>query len=117
MKSLRRSLVSRDQQPSAADRNVRISTPVSLPAVGKPPSALMPPTKVIKAVQSFRSTAPQELSFTKGDFFHVVREVDRGSQQYFEAHNPMTGSRGLVPRDLFEEFGKADTGCALLRLD
>ncbi|KAH7103057.1 hypothetical protein BKA62DRAFT_769232 [Auriculariales sp. MPI-PUGE-AT-0066] len=107
MKSLRRSLVNKDS--SAPQGNSRISTPVSLPTVGKPTSAMMPPTKVIKAVQSYRSQAPQELSFNKGDFFHVVRDVDRGTSQYFEANNPMTGARGLVPRDLFEEFGKADT--------
>lgn len=104
MKSLRRSLVNKDP-PSG---NVRISTPLSLPPVSKPPSALQPPTRVIKAVQSYRSQAPQELSFVKGDFFHVVRDVDRGNSQWYEAHNPMTGARGLVPRNVFEEFGKAN---------
>ncbi|KZW04385.1 hypothetical protein EXIGLDRAFT_828262 [Exidia glandulosa HHB12029] len=104
MKSLRRSLVNKD--PPAG--NVRISTPLSLPSVSKPPSALLPPSKVIKAVQSYRSQAPQELSFTKGDFFHVIRDVDRGASQWYEAHNPMSGARGLVPRNMFEEFGKAN---------
>lgn len=81
-----------------------ISTPKPLLAVHKPPHALMPPNKVIKAIQSYHAKSSQELFFTKGDFFHVVNEVNRGSQQYFEAHNPMTGSRGLVPRDLFQEL-------------
>lgn len=109
MKSLRRSLVNKD--PPAG--NVRISTPLSLPSVSKPPSALLPPSKVIKAVQSYRSQAPQELSFSKGDFFHVIREVDRGASQWYEAHNPMSGARGLVPRNMFEEFGKANAACVL----
>lgn len=75
-----------------------------LPAVSKPPTAILPPQKVIRALQPYRSTAPQELSFKKGDFFYVLRDAD--NQAYYEAHNPVTGARGLVPRNLFEEFGK-----------
>jgi bud emergence protein 1 len=33
-----------------------------------------PPQKVIKALKSHRSTNPQELSYTKGDFWYVTGE-------------------------------------------
>ncbi|KAF8259902.1 hypothetical protein EI94DRAFT_1750198 [Lactarius quietus] len=39
------------------------------------------------------------------DFFYVIREVSEGGSWY-EAHNPMTGARGLVPRAMFESFNK-----------
>lgn len=80
-----------------------ISTPLPLPTVSKPPTSILPPSKVIRAISAYQPQAPQELSFQKGDFFHVVKDV---GGQWYEAHNPITGSRGLVPRRLFEEFNK-----------
>ncbi|PCH41616.1 hypothetical protein WOLCODRAFT_132036 [Wolfiporia cocos MD-104 SS10] len=68
-------------------------------------SAILPPKKVIRALQSYKSNAPQELSFEKGDFFHVLTDA-RASDTWYEAHNPMTGARGLVPCHMFEEFQK-----------
>ncbi|KAF9076548.1 hypothetical protein BDP27DRAFT_1414412 [Rhodocollybia butyracea] len=98
MKSIRKSL-NKDSL-----RN-QISTPLPLPAVSKPASAVTPPQKVIRATSDYRPQAPQELSFKKGDFFHVLRDVDdHGS--WYEAHNPASGARGLVPRAMFEEFNK-----------
>ncbi|KXN86294.1 Protein scd2/ral3 [Leucoagaricus sp. SymC.cos] len=100
MKSLRKSLNGNKDTP-----RLQISTPLPLPAVSKPPSAILPPQKVIRALNPHRSQAPQELSFQKGDFFYVISDgEDRG--QWYEAHNPVTGARGLVPRDMFEEFSK-----------
>lgn len=100
MKSLRKSLNVNKDTPK-----LQISTPLPLPAVSKPPSAILPPQKVIRALNSHRSQAPPELSFQKGDFFYVVSDgVEYG--QYYEAHNPVTGARGLVPRQMFEEFNK-----------
>ncbi|KAF7331745.1 Protein kinase activator [Mycena kentingensis (nom. inval.)] len=78
-----------------------ISTP--LPAVGKAQSTIQPPQKVIRALSDYRPQAPQQLPFKKGDFFHVLRDESGG---WYEAHNPMTGARGLVPKDMFEEFNK-----------
>ncbi|KAI0721922.1 hypothetical protein C8T65DRAFT_629663 [Cerioporus squamosus] len=97
MKSLRKSL------NGNKDHHHHISTPAPLPALSKPATAIQPPKKVIRAINSYKSNAPQELSFEKGDFFHVLH--DNGGLWY-EAHNPMTGSRGLVPSHLFEEFTK-----------
>ncbi|KAJ3569352.1 hypothetical protein NP233_g5106 [Leucocoprinus birnbaumii] len=100
MKSLRKSLNGNKDSPK-----LQISTPLPLPSSSKPPSAILPPQKVIRALNSHRSQAPQELSFQKGDFFYVVNAgEERG--QWFEAHNPVTGARGLVQRHMFEEFNK-----------
>ncbi|KAH9175164.1 hypothetical protein EDB89DRAFT_394493 [Lactarius sanguifluus] len=97
MKALRKSLNSKDShQPP-------ISTP--LPPLSKPPTAIAPPQQVIRATSGYRSPAPQQLSFQQGDFFYVIREVSEGGSWY-EAHNPMTGARGLVPRAMFESFNK-----------
>lgn len=76
-----------------------------IPTISKPPSAILPPQKVIRALFNYRSQAPQELSFSKGDFFYVLRDADDVGTWY-EAHNPVTGARGIVPRNMFEEFNK-----------
>ncbi|KAH8106170.1 hypothetical protein BXZ70DRAFT_420964 [Cristinia sonorae] len=100
MKTLRKSLNSH--------KDHHISSPISpLPSLSKPIGSIQPPKKVIRAIRSHRAIAPQELSFEKGDFFHVVNDVDNG--RWYEAHNPITGARGLVPCDMFEEFVKGGT--------
>ncbi|KAK0242380.1 hypothetical protein EDD85DRAFT_811144 [Armillaria nabsnona] len=100
MKSIRKSLNGHKDSV----RN-HISTPIPLPSVSKPPTSIMPPQKVIKAVSPYRPQAPQELPFQKGDFFYVLG--DQGS--WYEAHNPVTGARGLVPKAMFEEFSKTSS--------
>ncbi|KAF8631290.1 hypothetical protein AX15_002611 [Amanita polypyramis BW_CC] len=102
MKSLRKSLTGGSKDANRPS----ISTPLPLPAVSKPPSSILPPSKVIRAASAYKPQAPQELPFQKGDFFYVLND-DGG--QWYEAHNPVTGSRGLVPRHLFEEFNKTAT--------
>ena len=95
MKSLRKSL--------NVHKEPHITSP--LPPLSKPTfNSLQPPKKVIRALASHKAHAPQELSFEKGDFFHVVGDVGQG--QWYEAHNPISGARGLVPCNLFEEFAK-----------
>ncbi|KAJ7122778.1 hypothetical protein C8R44DRAFT_154198 [Mycena epipterygia] len=101
MKSIRKSLNGNKD----AGIRAQISTPVPLPSVSKPPSAILPPQKVIRALDAYRPQAPQELPFKKGDFFYVLRDVDNEGAWY-EAHNPVSGARGLVPKDMFEEFNK-----------
>lgn len=103
MKSLRKSLNGNSPKDSIRSH---ISTPLPLPSISKPPSAILPPQKVIRALSNYRSQAPQELSFQKGDFFYVLRDVDNHGAWY-EAHNPVSGARGLVPRSMFEEFSKS----------
>ncbi|KIY71782.1 hypothetical protein CYLTODRAFT_441026 [Cylindrobasidium torrendii FP15055 ss-10] len=96
MKSLRKSLNNKDAVRS------HISAPSPLPSVSKPATSIQPPKKVIRALATSQTTVAQGLSFNKGDFFYVTKDVD----SWYEAHNPATGARGLVPKDLFEEFGK-----------
>ncbi|KAF8075992.1 scd2/ral3 [Lyophyllum atratum] len=103
MKSLRKSLNGGSSKDSIL--RAQISTPLPLPPVSKPPSAILPPQKVIRALAAYRPQAPQELPFQKGDFFYVLRDVDNQGNWY-EAHNPVSGARGLVPRSMFEEFNK-----------
>lgn len=110
MKSLRKSL-----NANKDSIKPQISTPLPLPPVSKPPSAILPPQKVIRAQSTYRSQAPQELSFVKGDFFYVIKDADQGG--WYEAHNPVSGARGLVPRAMFEEFNKnAPCVITILRL-
>lgn len=118
-KALRRS---RDAKGAA-----HISTPLTgNPILSRPASAkTFTPQKVIRAVDNRRATAPQELSFSKGDFFYVIKEVQLAPGKasaaaqgghgngsgvaWYEAHNPVTGARGLVPIAAFEELAKQST--------
>lgn len=68
---------------------------------------LMSPKKVIKALYDYQPQGPGELKFVKGDFFHVLEEdaidVTNG---WYEATNPMTHSKGMVPILYFEVFSR-----------
>lgn len=101
MKSLRKSF-----NGNKDAHRLQISTPLPLPSISKPLSASLPPQKVIRAINSFRPTAPTQLPFSKGDFFYVTGDPDDYGPWY-EAHNPVTGARGLVPKNMFEEFCKS----------
>jgi len=62
--------------------------------------------QVIKALYDYNAPTnpPHYLSFTAGDFLHVVgRESD---DDWYEACNPLHGTRGLVPVKYFETLGK-----------
>lgn len=102
MDFLRRSIHTKDAH------GPHISTPI--PSVSKPSSSFhQPPKKVIRALEDHRSQAPHQLSFSKGDFFHVINEIDQGPNSgWYEANNPVTGARGLVPKVKFEEFNKSN---------
>lgn len=102
MKNLRKSFGN-----GRSDSKRHISTPSSpleRPSLSKPFAGIQPPKKVIKALESYKSQAPQELSYEQGDFFHVITDPNGGL--WYEAHNPATGARGLVAVDKFEEFSK-----------
>lgn len=63
--------------------------------------------QVIKAICDYQpdSQNPQELPFSKGDFFHVISRED--ALDWYEACNPLIPSaRGLVPVSFFEVIGK-----------
>lgn len=61
--------------------------------------------QVIRALYDYTAQTPQELSFSRGDFFHVIgREND---PDWYEACNPaLPDARGLVPVGLFQALGR-----------
>ncbi|AEO60861.1 hypothetical protein MYCTH_2310546 [Thermothelomyces thermophilus ATCC 42464] len=67
--------------------------------------AIVPPKKVIRALYDYTAQSPQELSFSRGDFFHVIgREND---PDWYEACNPaLPDARGLVPVSFFQALGR-----------
>lgn len=69
--------------------------------------AIQPPKKVIRALYDYEASNPQELSFSRGDFFHVIgREND---QDWYEACNPaLPDARGLVPVAFFQALGRTE---------
>lgn len=103
MKSLRKSLNGNGNRDI---HRLEISTPLPLPSVSKPQNASLPPQKVIRAIASYRPQGPQQLPFQKGDFFYVTGNIETQGDWY-DAHNPVTGARGLVPKSMFEEFCKS----------
>ncbi|KAK0620218.1 hypothetical protein B0T14DRAFT_225944 [Immersiella caudata] len=69
--------------------------------------AIVPPKKVIRALYDYEAQGPQELSFSRGDFFHVIgREND---PDWYEACNPaLPDARGLVPVSFFQSLGRTE---------
>ncbi|KAI8073982.1 hypothetical protein BC940DRAFT_289695 [Gongronella butleri] len=64
------------------------------------------PKKIIKAHQSYEAKQACELSFERGDFFHVVgRENDL---HWYAVSNPISNARGLVPVSYFDVVDKAN---------
>lgn len=77
-------------------------------------SALQPPKQVIRAKADHTSTSPCELSFRKGDFFHVVPD-DAAPQVpgWFNACNPLTNARGVVPAKYFDILQRSSPSTAV----
>ncbi|KAL1901179.1 bud emergence protein 1 [Ceratocystis pirilliformis] len=69
--------------------------------------AIVPPKKVIRALYDYNANSSQELSFSRGDFFHVIgREND---PDWYEACNPaVPDARGIVPVAFFQALGKTE---------
>ncbi|KAI0460105.1 hypothetical protein F5B21DRAFT_510898 [Xylaria acuta] len=69
--------------------------------------AIVPPKKVIRALYDYEAQSAQELSFSRGDFFHVIgREEDA---DWYEACNPaLPDARGLVPVSFFQALGRTE---------
>ncbi|CAX42022.1 bud emergence protein, putative [Candida dubliniensis CD36] len=74
---------------------------------------LQSPKKVIKALYDYEPQGPGELKFSKGDFFHVLDDVDdelhkeAEANGWIEATNPMTQLKGMVPLSYFEVFDRS----------
>ncbi|TAQ87130.1 hypothetical protein B7494_g4541 [Chlorociboria aeruginascens] len=97
MKALRRSI--KGEKGDSKIQHISI-TPKSAVAI-------VPPKKVIRALYDYEAQSGQELSFTRGDFFHVIgRENDT---DWYEACNPaVPDARGLVPVQFFQALGKTE---------
>lgn len=130
MKVLRRSLhkdkdrISSSSSPTAPDYGQRPPSAILKQSLKHPPtqpfaslaanagspsnarSIGKPPTLVIRAITPYKSSRIVELSFQRGDFFHVVGERDDHLGSWFEASNPASGARGIVPKHCFELFGR-----------
>ncbi|KAJ6447248.1 Alpha/Beta hydrolase protein [Purpureocillium lavendulum] len=62
-------------------------------------------------VQSFAKAGVQILSFSKGDFFHVIGREDDAN--WYEACNPaLPDARGLVPVGYFQVLGRTERDSA-----
>ncbi|CEI88735.1 hypothetical protein RMCBS344292_03113 [Rhizopus microsporus] len=75
----------------------KISTPVMQ-------TTLSTPNKAIKALYDYHAQSPNELSFKRGDFFLVTGR--EGDHYFYEAFNPITNSRGIVPIQYFQVLEK-----------
>lgn len=75
----------------------QISTPVIQTSTNSP-------KKVIKALYDYNAQSPNELSFARGDFFLVTGR--EGDTNFYEAFNPITNSRGIVPVPYFQVLEK-----------
>ncbi|KAI6247553.1 Protein scd2/ral3 [Erysiphe necator] len=101
MKVLRRSLKSSDREKSTHGS-----------MMPKSAIAIIPPKKVIRALHDYEAQSPQELSFRKGDFFHVIGKEN--DMDWYEACNPaVPDARGLVPVTFFQILGKTERDSAL----
>ncbi|UZP41051.1 hypothetical protein NXS19_008867 [Fusarium pseudograminearum] len=81
------------------------------PVTPKSAVAIVPPKKVIRALYDYEARSSQELSFSRGDFFHVIgREND---DDWYEACNPaLPDARGLVPVTFFQALGRTERDSA-----
>ncbi|KAF3767654.1 hypothetical protein M406DRAFT_90189 [Cryphonectria parasitica EP155] len=100
MKALRRSIKGGEKDGKA---HVSIAPKSAL--------AIVPPKKVIRALYDYEACSSQELSFSRGDFFHVIgRENDN---DWYEACNPaLPDARGLVPVSYFKALGRTERDSA-----
>ncbi|KAG5518849.1 hypothetical protein PMAC_002380 [Pneumocystis sp. 'macacae'] len=68
--------------------------------------SIEPPKKVIRALYDYVSQSSVELAFSKGDFFHVIG--NENDENWYEACNPATNVRGLVPVSYFQVLGRTE---------
>ncbi|KAK9450205.1 SAC3/GANP/Nin1/mts3/eIF-3 p25 family-domain-containing protein [Limtongia smithiae] len=80
--------------------------PHNSPHSGTPAAAMTPPKRVIRALYDYTAAAPGELSFRKGDFFHVVSHEN--DPDWFEAADPAANTRGMVPVAYFQVLGRTE---------
>lgn len=88
-------------------RSARLSVvknKISTPVIQTTTSA---PKKVIKALYDYQAQSPNELSFNRGDFFLVTDAAGAPiDNNFYEAFNPISNSRGIVPVPYFQVLEK-----------
>ncbi|ORZ21515.1 hypothetical protein BCR42DRAFT_488573 [Absidia repens] len=108
LKDRHKSSTTADNSPSSSSSSSSTSTSSNRTSYRKSTKSSMDysmlPKKIIKATLSYNAQHQHELSFEKGDFFHVVgRENDH---HWFAVNNPLTNITGLVPVSYFEVVDK-----------
>ncbi|KAK9458387.1 hypothetical protein V1511DRAFT_454664, partial [Dipodascopsis uninucleata] len=108
---LRRSLKGGAATSSNSADRMPSSSSSSHHSVGdKSPLTILPPKKIIRALYDYDARSEEELSFFKGDFFHVIG--NENDSDWYEACNPSTNVRGMVPVSYFEVLGRNERDSA-----
>ncbi|EGV66089.1 hypothetical protein CANTEDRAFT_102067 [Yamadazyma tenuis ATCC 10573] len=110
IKSFRRG--KRSSSSSDSGKSHVISRITSGPQVrngdGNASTVLHTPKLVIKALYDYLPQGPDELAFKKGDFYHVLNDNDENEENgWYEAINPMSNAKGMVPISYFEVFNRS----------
>ena len=97
---------------AASSGQAPLCGPVALPRSRQPNDTdAFDAEQVIRALYDYEAQNPQELGFSRGDFFHVIgREND---PDWYEACNPaLPDARGLVPVAFFQALGRTERDSA-----
>ncbi|KAL0074597.1 hypothetical protein J3Q64DRAFT_1777484 [Phycomyces blakesleeanus] len=78
----------------------KISTPINFQ------QSAITPKIVAKALFDYKAQTQREISFHQGDYFHVDKT---DNPHWFEAFNPVTHAKGIVPVNYFQILEKNDT--------
>lgn len=96
------------RQSSSSDSSKHVISRIHLGPRADGSQILQSPKLVIKALYDYRPQGPDELAFRKGDFFHVLNDNDENEQNgWYEAINPMSNVKGMVPISYFEVFNRS----------
>ena len=88
------------------NENRRISPPA---LAQKTPQAIEPPKAVIKALYDYSQASPAELSFTKGDFFHVIGNETDDSWYAIVRPALITGTKLVILQVEREDWCRSHT--------
>lgn len=96
-----------DKRTSSTSSGNSVATSPVLQSGLKSAIATVPPKKIIRALYDYTSQGPGELGFKKGDFLYVVGHED--DQDWYEACDPPSNLRGMVPVSYFEVVSRKET--------
>lgn len=90
----------------SSKEKLRTSSGTSVHSHYNPENPLNAPSEVAQATRSHIARNNNELSFKKGDFFHIVARNVVASDGTIEIFDPIHGSRGRAPASCFKFFEK-----------